>query len=589
MPRGSSGPRKDQVPVWAWDKFRDMSASFLTGDIQRALTYEGDLDTTEANHGMRPRDASATVPVIPEIDRSNGSKTGNTVPKFWVWTALEQARVPSLVLDARVKAMQEYAATMSSSNATAARRLAWARNYDVSAPPPVAPSPVATTPIPPSVVSPAASPAEPPASTPDYANYASGFSSRVPARLYDSLVAENGWKKTHRWNDKDADAQMPRKAREDAVRDTIIRGAWVASQRPQYMSDFRALMTTATMLGYIDGREQPSVWMFTTYRDTLEAWLAPRVVDALTKEKELTSDAMDLLMSDRVPATVPILSPDTGGVTRGIKQPSWVWRTMEQSAIPGLALSKRIQKVEETRSRDVAKMAWALNYAVHPPLSAVTTASPSPVSPAPPATTAPAVDVATTGQEAVEAALNAQDYPDKVSVKNWDGTVSDVKCRRPAVMADYLVDKWKTDEFKAVPNYSFAFAKCHPNSDVLKAKLEDPASGVPEAIRKKKIVDYVRGLRVTGRPDDLEVAKQFRDRFAEVGLFASPDELWGLSEPPPRDDVAAPDDSAAAPTTTADAKKEDEDTFWSDTNIAIAAVMGIALALIAVIVAVRSG
>eukprot|EP00899_Mesostigma_viride_P001599 jgi/Mesvir1/1143/Mv17650-RA.1 len=120
--------KKGQVPTWVSDKFRDMSSSFLTMDIQRALRYEGDLDTKEANAAMG---WDGTPPPVPEIDPLSGRKTGRTVPKFWVWGVFEGAGVEPLSLQGRLKAIRLYMETMSASNASAAKKLAWARNYDL--------------------------------------------------------------------------------------------------------------------------------------------------------------------------------------------------------------------------------------------------------------------------------------------------------------------------------------------------------------------------------------------------------------------------------------------------------------------------
>eukprot|EP00899_Mesostigma_viride_P000395 jgi/Mesvir1/10356/Mv10557-RA.1 len=619
-----------QVPVWVLDKFRDTCASFLTGDIQRALNYEADLDTNEANLSMRFLPGNVATNVVPEINRANGTKTGNSVPVFWVWLAYHVTHNPSFLPEARKNAILRYISTMSSSNASAAKRLAWARNYDLAetgpSPTSAAPNPATSIGSPAPSVAPASTPRPPPAHPPfDMAAYASAFRSRDPPRLMYAMKTEMGMKEAGVEASTLHEA-IPKEERTKAIRDALIRAAAARGEELAIKGDtppglFEELSERAYQLTYLGGKAESGL---RTYRDAVRAWLTPGgVVDALQKEKGVTSERADLEMVDGPRGTVAMLNPDTGAPTRAVKPVSWVWHSMENSGIPGLAMNKRVEKVEAARNLDATKLAWSLHYPARVTAVPSNDASPPPAS-APSPAPAPTVAAAEKTQTEVENAIASQPTPTMVSVKNLYGTTSDVRCRPPAVMADYLVEMWKTDQFAVIPRYSSAFAKCHEASGVLRSKLEDPANALTTDVRRKKIVDHVRGLRATGSPADLEVARQFRDRFAEVGLFATPEELWQLSAPPPRpadhnppsssaDDkplpaspagssalpasettpvadvpAASPTPSAATPTTAPVAKpaKEDEDEgFWTDKTIAIAGVLAVALVLIAVFLA----
>eukprot|EP00899_Mesostigma_viride_P004996 jgi/Mesvir1/14498/Mv05197-RA.1 len=245
---------------------------------------------------------------------------------------------------------------------------------------------------------------------------------------------------------------------------------------------------------------------------------------------------------------------------------------MGLSGIPGLAMNKRVEKVEAARDPEATKLAWSLHYQVRStePSRVDVAAGPPAVAPTPPVMEETA-QVAEQAQVKAEEAIVNQPTPDKVSVKDLDGTLVDVRCGAADAMASSLVDMWKTGQFKVIPRDSFAFAKCHAASDALRSKFEDPANALTADVRKKKIADYVRGLRATGSPADLEMARQFRDRFAEVGLFATPEELWQLSAPA--------DPSAAVPEESATTEKK-EDGYRTENIVAVAGILVVVVALV---------
>eukprot|EP00899_Mesostigma_viride_P022617 jgi/Mesvir1/353/Mv07807-RA.1 len=180
---------------------------FLTMDIQRALRYEGDLDTKEANAAMG---WDGTPPPVPEIDPLSGRKTGRTVPKFWVWGVFEGAGVEPLSLQGRLKAIRLYMETMSASNASAAKKLAWARNYDLLG---QSKESSVTAPV----------PAQATAQF-DTRDYAESFRSRDPQRLMHAMKLEMAMKEVG------VDAltlheAIPKDERIKCMRDALIKAA----------------------------------------------------------------------------------------------------------------------------------------------------------------------------------------------------------------------------------------------------------------------------------------------------------------------------------------------------------------------------
>eukprot|EP00899_Mesostigma_viride_P012439 jgi/Mesvir1/21196/Mv21543-RA.1 len=520
--------KKGQVPTWVSDKFRDMSSSFLTMDIQRALRYEGDLDTKEANAAMG---WDGTPPPVPEIDPLSGRKTGRTVPKFWVWGVFEGAGVEPLSLQGRLKAIRLYMETMSASNASAAKKLAWARNYDLLG---QSKESSVTAPV----------PAQATAQF-DTRDYAESFRSRDPQRLMHATKLEMAMKEVG------VDAltlheAIPKDERIKCMRDALIKAAAARGEELAVKGDldkaglFDELLARAGALGYVGGE---GVRALRAYRDMVRDWLTPgAALAALRMEKETMSRKGDAEMTDGPVDTVAVLNPDTGRPTRAVRPVSWAWHWMGLSGIPGLAMNKRVEKVEAARDPEATKLAWSLHY-----------------------------QVAEQAQVKAEEAIVNQPTPDKVSVKDLDGTLVDVRCGAADAMASSLVDMWKTGQFKVIPRDSFAFAKCHAASDALRSKFEDPANALTADVRKKKIADYVRGLRATGSPADLEMARQFRDRFAEVGLFATPEELWQLSAPA--------DPSAAVPEESATTEKK-EDGYRTENIVAVAGILVVVVALV---------
>eukprot|EP00899_Mesostigma_viride_P000316 jgi/Mesvir1/10285/Mv01653-RA.1 len=497
--------KKGQVPTWVSDKFRDMSSSFLTMDIQRALRYEGDLDTKEANAAMG---WDGTPPPVPEIDPLSGRKTGRTVPKFWVWGVFEGAGVEPLSLQGRLKAIRLYMETMSASNASAAKKLAWARNYDLLG---QSKESSVTAPV----------PAQATAQF-DTRDYAESFRSRDPQRLMHATKLEMAMKEVG------VDAltlheAIPKDERIKCMRDALIKAAAARGEELAVKGD----LDKAGLFDELLARAGALV------TSAAKACVLCARTATWKGDAEMTDGPVD---------TVAVLNPDTGRPTRAVRPVSWAWHWMGLSGIPGLAMNKRVEKVEAARDPEATKLAWSLHY-----------------------------QVAEQAQVKAEEAIVNQPTPDKVSVKDLDGTLVDVRCGAADAMASSLVDMWKTGQFKVIPRDSFAFAKCHAASDALRSKFEDPANALTADVRKKKIADYVRGLRATGSPADLEMARQFRDRFAEVGLFATPEELWQLSAPA--------DPSAAVPEESATTEKK-EDGYRTENIVAVAGILVVVVALV---------
>eukprot|EP00899_Mesostigma_viride_P003135 jgi/Mesvir1/12822/Mv20049-RA.1 len=478
---------------------------FLTMDIQRALRYEGDLDTKEANAAMG---WDGTPPPVPEIDPLSGRKTGRTVPKFWVWGVFEGAGVEPLSLQGRLKAIRLYMETMSASNASAAKKLAWARNYDLLG---QSKESSVTAPV----------PAQATAQF-DTRDYAESFRSRDPQRLMHATKLEMAMKEVG------VDAltlheAIPKDERIKCMRDALIKAAAARGEELAVKGD----LDKAGLFDELLARAGALV------TSAAKACVLCARTATWKGDAEMTDGPVD---------TVAVLNPDTGRPTRAVRPVSWAWHWMGLSGIPGLAMNKRVEKVEAARDPEATKLAWSLHY-----------------------------QVAEQAQVKAEEAIVNQPTPDKVSVKDLDGTLVDVRCGAADAMASSLVDMWKTGQFKVIPRDSFAFAKCHAASDALRSKFEDPANALTADVRKKKIADYVRGLRATGSPADLEMARQFRDRFAEVGLFATPEELWQLSAPA--------DPSAAVPEESATTEKK-EDGYRTENIVAVAGILVVVVALV---------
>eukprot|EP00899_Mesostigma_viride_P021552 jgi/Mesvir1/29399/Mv09307-RA.1 len=418
--------KKGQVPTWVSDKFRDMSSSFLTMDIQRALRYEGDLDTKEANAAMG---WDGTPPPVPEIDPLSGRKTGRTVPKFWVWGVFEGAGVEPLSLQGRLKAIRLYMETMSASNASAAKKLAWARNYDLLG---QSKESSVTAPV----------PAQATAQF-DTRDYAESFRSRDPQRLMHATKLEMAMKEVG------VDAltlheAIPKDERIKCMRDALIKAAAARGEELAVKGD----LDKAGLFDELLARAGALV------TSAAKACVLCARTATWKGDAEMTDGPVD---------TVAVLNPDTGRPTRAVRPVSWAWHWMGLSGIPGLAMNKRVEKVEAARDPEATKLAWSLHY-----------------------------QVAEQAQVKAEEAIVNQPTPDKVSVKDLDGTLVDVRCGAADAMASSLVDMWKTGQFKVIPRDSFAFAKCHAASDALRSKFEDPANALTADVRKKKIADYVR-------------------------------------------------------------------------------------------------
>eukprot|EP00899_Mesostigma_viride_P013328 jgi/Mesvir1/21997/Mv01989-RA.1 len=418
--------KKGQVPTWVSDKFRDMSSSFLTMDIQRALRYEGDLDTKEANAAMG---WDGTPPPVPEIDPLSGRKTGRTVPKFWVWGVFEGAGVEPLSLQGRLKAIRLYMETMSASNASAAKKLAWARNYDLLG---QSKESSVTAPVPTQATAQF-----------DTRDYAESFRSRDPQRLMHATKLEMAMKEVG------VDAltlheAIPKDERIKCMRDALIKAAAARGEELAVKGD----LDKAGLFDELLARAGALV------TSAAKACVLCARTATWKGDAEMTDGPVD---------TVAVLNPDTGRPTRAVRPVSWAWHWMGLSGIPGLAMNKRVEKVEAARDPEATKLAWSLHY-----------------------------QVAEQAQVKAEEAIVNQPTPDKVSVKDLDGTLVDVRCGAADAMASSLVDMWKTGQFKVIPRDSFAFAKCHAASDALRSKFEDPANALTADVRKKKIADYVR-------------------------------------------------------------------------------------------------
>eukprot|EP00899_Mesostigma_viride_P009212 jgi/Mesvir1/18292/Mv14036-RA.1 len=478
--------KKGQVPTWVSDKFRDMSSSFLTMDIQRALRYEGDLDTKEANAAMG---WDGTPPPVPEIDPLSGRKTGRTVPKFWVWGVFEGAGVEPLSLQGRLKAIRLYMETMSASNASAAKKLAWARNYDLLG---QSKESSVTAPVPTQATAQF-----------DTRDYAESFRSRDPQRLMHATKLEMAMKEVG------VDAltlheAIPKDERIKCMRDALIKAAAARGEELAVKGDldkaglFDELLARAGALGYVGGE---GVRALRAYRDMVRDWLTPgAALAALRMEKETMSRKGDAEMTDGPVDTVAVLNPDTGRPTRAVRPVSWAWHWMGLSGIPGLAMNKRVEKVEAARDPEATKLAWSLHYQVRSTEPSRVDVAAGPPAVAPPPVMEETAQVAEQAQVKAEEAIVNQPTPDKVSVKDLDGTLVDVRCGAADAMASSLVDMWKTGQFKVIPRDSFAFAKCHAASDALRSKFEDPANALTADVRKKKIADYVRVCEPRGVP-----------------------------------------------------------------------------------------
>eukprot|EP00899_Mesostigma_viride_P001588 jgi/Mesvir1/1142/Mv17649-RA.1 len=271
-------------------------------------------------------------------------------------------------------------------------------------------------------------------------------------------------------------------------------------------------------------------------------WLTPgAALAALRMEKETMSRKGDAEMTDGPVDTVAVLNPDTGRPTRAVRPVSWAWHWMGLSGIPGLAMNKRVEKVEAARDPEATKLAWSLHY-----------------------------QVAEQAQVKAEEAIVNQPTPDKVSVKDLDGTLVDVRCGAADAMASSLVDMWKTGQFKVIPRDSLL----SPNATRPPTRC-DPSSRTRPRVDGGRSQEEDRGLRpglrATGSPADLEMARQFRDRFAEVGLFATPEELWQLSAPA--------DPSAAVPEESATTEKK-EDGYRTENIVAVAGILVVVVALV---------
>eukprot|EP00899_Mesostigma_viride_P003466 jgi/Mesvir1/1311/Mv22534-RA.1 len=385
--------KKGQVPTWVSDKFRDMSSSFLTMDIQRALRYEGDLDTKEANAAMG---WDGTPPPVPEIDPLSGRKTGRTVPKFWATAQF------------------------------------------------------------------------------DTRDYAESFRSRDPQRLMHATKLEMAMKEVG------VDAltlheAIPKDERIKCMRDALIKAAAARGEELAVKGDldkaglFDELLARAGALGYVGGE---GVRALRAYRDMVRDWLTPgAALAALRMEKETMSRKGDAEMTDGPVDTVAVLNPDTGRPTRAVRPVSWAWHWMGLSGIPGLAMNKRVEKVEAARDPEATKLAWSLHYQVRSTEPSGSTSLPVlPQSPPPPVMEETA-QVAEQAQVKAEEAIVNQPTPDKVSVKDLDGTLVDVRCGAADAMASSLVDMWKTGQFKVIPRDSLLSpnatrppTRCDPSS-----------------------------------------------------------------------------------------------------------------------------